>query len=93
MLKEFIEETVAAFGAEDPTVFHLHLFLIAYFIIGLPIAWIHTRQQKMVEPIKNLHSAKTKQMVFYTLIVVWPLLLLGMVLAYMQHGGSSEKDG
>ena len=61
------------------------IVLIAYVAVGIPVAWLHMRQQRMVESVKQIQLAKGRAMVVFTLAVMWPLLLLAMALAHFQQ--------
>ena len=91
-LEHFFEAMAAEFGSQDPTLFYVHVALIVYFVTGLPVVFLYVRQQKMMQPIRSLGVGNTQRMVVYTLTVVWPCLLLGMVLTYLQRPKDSRGD-
>ncbi|HEV2968555.1 MAG TPA: hypothetical protein VGY55_01120 [Pirellulales bacterium] len=62
-------------------------FLI-YCLIGLPVVWLHVRQQRMIESTKQ---SRQSGIVVYTLAVMWPLLLFAMLLNYWQSSPRSRK--
>jgi hypothetical protein len=66
--------------------------LLIYCLVGLPVVWLHMRQQKMVEPFKGIKQSQSQGLVIYTLAVMWPLLLLAMALTYFQQRKRPPKD-
>lgn len=60
------------------------LTLIGYVIIGLPVVWLHIRQQKMGPSISKL-DGDLHTIVFFSLAVVWPLILLSISLNRMNQ--------
>ena len=74
------------------------LYFMAYVIVGLPVAWLHMRRQRMIEAHKNLQNADPagqsglSGIVVFTLAVMWPLLLMAMGLNALQQRGKSKED-
>jgi hypothetical protein len=62
-----------------------------YCVIGLPVVWLHMRQQKMLESVRQTKSGQAQGLVVFTLAVMWPLLLLSMTLTYFQQKKRAEK--
>jgi hypothetical protein len=69
-------ETMLALSEDDLG----RLYLAIYCAIGLPIVWLHMRQQNMISSTKK--SGNAAGLVIYTLAVMWPILLFAMVLNY-----------
>ena len=61
------------------------LALMGYMITGLPVVWLHVRQQKMRASINALDEGEQRFIVFFTLATVWPLILLSMSLNRMNR--------
>lgn len=61
------------------------LVFAVYCVVGLPIVWLHMRQQKMVKPTRQIQLAQVQGLVVYTLAAIWPLLLFSMLLTYLQR--------
>ena len=59
------------------------IILAIYVAVGIPVAWLHMRQQKMTESVRKIPYAQTQSMVIYVLAVLWPLLLFAMALNYL----------
>lgn len=59
--------------------------MAVYCALGLPVAWLHLRQQKMTESVNQIQLAQGQALVVFTLAVMWPLLLLSMLLNYSQR--------
>jgi hypothetical protein len=68
------------------------IVLLIYCVAGLPIVWLHMRQQKMLESVKGVKQRPAQGLVIYTLAVMWPLLLLAMTLTYFQQKKRPSKD-
>src|SRR4051812_39021579 len=73
------------------------MVLAIYCVVGLPIVWLHMRQQKMLESTRQIKHVQVQGLVIYTLAVMWPLLLLSMTLTYFQrknrpHSFPAKKD-
>jgi heme/copper-type cytochrome/quinol oxidase subunit 2 len=67
------------------------ILFACYCAIGLLVAWLHMRQQKMLESVRQIKSGQAQGLVVYTLAVVWPLLLLSMTLTYFQQKKRAEN--
>jgi L-lactate permease len=64
------------------------VYLVIYCVVGLPIVWLHMRQQRMIESAKKSGQL---HLVVYTLAVLWPLLLFAMLVNYLQPSPKSVK--
>jgi hypothetical protein len=60
------------------------LFLLAYCVAGLPVVWLHVKQQKMLDSMRQVHQSSALGLIVYTLAVLWPILLFAMALTYFQ---------
>ncbi|WP_428307459.1 hypothetical protein [Lacipirellula sp.] len=69
---------------QDPDQLGKFVFLL-YVAAGIPVAWLHMRQQKMMASHKQLKQVQGQGLVTYTLAVMWPLLLLVMALNWKQR--------
>ena len=67
------------------------ILFACYCAIGLPVAWLHMRQQKMLESVRQTKSGQVQGLVVFTLAVMWPLLLLSMTLTYFQQKKLAKK--
>lgn len=74
----------------DHELFEKAVFAI-YLAAGIPVAWLHIRQQKMAESVRGIPYQQTQGLVLYTLAVLWPLLLLAMALNYLQRKPKSPR--
>lgn len=69
---------------DDPDAFGTIVFAV-YLALGLPVAWLHLRQQRMHESLAQAPNAQSRSLVVYTLAVMWPILLFVMALAWLQR--------
>jgi fumarate reductase subunit D len=67
------------------------IVLAVYCLIGLPVVWLHMRQQGMHGSVQQVQDA-TSRLVVYTLAVLWPVLLLSMVLNHLQRRTASRSS-
>jgi hypothetical protein len=57
------------------------IVLAVYCVVGLPVVWLHVRQQNMQKSVGQV-DPHGKRLVIFILAVMWPLLLLTMALTY-----------
>ncbi len=58
------------------------IFFAIYVAAGVPVAWLHIRQQRMIEPVQQVQHSEVRSLLPFTLAVMWPLLLFSMALTY-----------
>jgi hypothetical protein len=64
------------------------VYLAIYAAVGIPVAWLHMRQQGMHE---STRQSRQSRLVIFTLAVMWPLLLLSMLLNHFQAKPTAGK--
>ena len=68
------------------------LILFIYCIVGLPVVWLHIRQQKMIESISQIQFIKAQGLVLITLALMWPVLLFALTLHHFQRKKPPQKS-
>jgi hypothetical protein len=67
------------------------LIFFAYCLLGLPVAWMYMKRQKMVEPFRQIEHHEPQNVVIFTLAVLWAILLAWMVLDSRQKRKAARK--
>ena len=75
----------------DPEVSGKILFAI-YLAAGIPVAWLHIRQQRMLESVRQVRQPQAQSLLLYTLAVMWPILLFAMALTYLQSKPRRQRE-
>lgn len=76
---------------DDPGIFGKILFAI-YLVAGVPVAWLHIRQQRMLESVRQVRHPQSQSLVIYTLAVMWPILLFAMALTYLRSKPQRKRE-